>query len=63
VITLLVRDLWDPIWPNLAASAVWAPPAMWWHQSRLRRHVSAEVQQIRDDLANSSSEDEERVRD
>lgn len=40
------RDLWGPVWPNLAASAVWAPGALWWHHSRMRRHVTAEFERV-----------------
>lgn len=28
-------DLWVPIWPNLAASAIVFLPAFWWHHSRM----------------------------
>lgn len=43
---LLVRDLWNPIWPNLAASVIWAPGAFWWHHTRIKRHVSDVIAEI-----------------
>ncbi len=53
---LFYRDLWVPVWPNLVASALWAPGALWWHHSRLRQHVTDEVERIRDELADTQPE-------
>lgn len=41
--TLFYRDLWGPIWPNMAAPPVWTLPALWWHHRRMRRHISNEI--------------------
>lgn len=41
--TLFYRDLWGPVWPNLAASAVWAPAAFAWHHRRMRAHVDRAI--------------------
>jgi hypothetical protein len=56
---LLFRDVWSPIWPNLAASAVWAPGVLWWHHSRLRRHVTAEVERVHQAMIGHGFEGEE----
>lgn len=40
-------DLWVPIWPNLAASVLWATPALLWHHRRMKRHVSRELDRLR----------------
>lgn len=39
--TLLYRDLWFPIWLNLAAALPWAPAV--WHHRRIRAYVSDAV--------------------
>ncbi|TMC49292.1 MAG: hypothetical protein E6J20_18120 [Chloroflexi bacterium] len=38
--TVFYRDLWGPVWPNLAASLLWAPAAFAWHHRRIRAHIS-----------------------
>lgn len=58
--TVLIRDLWDPVWPNLVASALWAPAALWWHQSRIRKHVTAEMRQLHADVSDHPPDTEER---
>lgn len=42
--TLFYRDLWGPVWPNLAASAVWAPGAFAWHHRRMRKHIDKAIE-------------------
>lgn len=37
--TLLYRDLWGPVWPNLAASVIWATPVIWMHFKH-RKHLT-----------------------
>lgn len=59
MISALYRDLWVPVWPNLAASALWAPGALWWHHSRLRKHVTAEIGQVRASMIERKFEEEE----
>lgn len=44
MIGAVVRDLWLPIWPNLAASVIWTLPALAWHHRAMRRHVTAEAE-------------------
>lgn len=41
--TLIYRDLWGPVWPNLAASVVTLPVAFVWHHRRVRAHVDRAV--------------------
>lgn len=41
--TLLYRDLWGPVWPNLASSAACTLPALWWHHRRLRAHIAKSI--------------------
>lgn len=41
--TLFYRDLWGPVWPNLAASVAWTLPALWWHHRRVKAHISNEI--------------------
>jgi hypothetical protein len=38
----------NPIWPNLAASLLWATPAFVLHQRAVKRHVSAELERHRE---------------
>lgn len=33
---VIYRDLWGPVWPNLAASGICLPVAFLWHHRRLR---------------------------
>lgn len=30
---------WGQVWPNLAASVLWAVPGLLWHHRALKRHV------------------------
>lgn len=46
--TLLYRDLWGPVWPNLVASVVSLPVAFAWHHRRVKAHVDAAVQRQAD---------------
>ena len=41
--TLLYRDLWAPVWPNLAASALWTWPVLAWHHRRMRAHLAKTI--------------------
>ena len=41
--TLFYRDLWGPVWPNLAASAMCLPVAFVWHHRRMRAHVDRAI--------------------
>lgn len=43
VLSWLNRDLWGPMWPNLAASVVWAAPAFTVHHVLMRRHTTREI--------------------
>jgi hypothetical protein len=36
----LIWSWWVAIWPNLAASVIWATPAFVAHHLLLRRHIS-----------------------
>jgi hypothetical protein len=36
-----LHAFWNDIWPNLAASAIWAPGAFVWHHRRITRHMTA----------------------
>jgi len=40
---LLYRDLWCPIWPNLAASGICLPIAFVWHHRKIKAHISNEI--------------------
>lgn len=40
------RDLWSPVWPNLAASVVTLPVAFAWHHRRVRKHVDRAVAEV-----------------
>lgn len=40
---LLYRDLWAPIWPNLAASTLWTLPVLGWHHRRIRAHIRGAI--------------------
>lgn len=40
---VLYVDLWGPIWPNLAASVIWAVPAFTWHHRAIKRHIDARL--------------------
>jgi hypothetical protein len=40
---LFYRDLWGPVWPNLAASAIVWLPAFLWHHRRVKAHISNEI--------------------
>ncbi len=51
---LAYRDLWSPIWPNLAASALWTLPALAWHHRRMRSHVTAELRRHHEALSGRS---------
>jgi len=44
--TLLYRDLWSPIWPNLAASVIWAAPVLRQHRRHLM-HISSELADLK----------------
>ena len=35
-----LHAFWNDIWPNLAASALWAPGAFAWHHRRVMRHMT-----------------------
>lgn len=47
--TLLYRDLWSPIWPNLAASVIWAAPVLRQHRRHRRHlmHISSELADLK----------------
>jgi len=45
--TVIYRDLWGPIWPNLAASAICLPPAFLWHHRHMKRHVTRVIEEAR----------------
>lgn len=38
VLEALYRDLWVPVWPNLAASLVWGPVLVHFHNRSIKRH-------------------------
>lgn len=42
--TLFYRDLWGPIWPNLAASVVCLPVAFAWHHRHIRKHIDKAIE-------------------
>lgn len=37
----LFNDFWVPVWPNIAASILWAVPAFVWH----KRKVAAKIEE------------------
>lgn len=39
----LFEDLWVPIWPNLAASALTTTAGLMVHHRRIKAHVTAEI--------------------
>lgn len=41
--TWLNRDLWGPVWPNLAASVLTLPVAFIWHHRRIKKHVTQAI--------------------
>lgn len=41
--TLFYRDLWGPVWPNLAASVIGLPIAFIWHHRKIKAHISNEI--------------------
>lgn len=43
------------IWPNLAASVIWAIPAFTWHHRRIKRHITAQHEQTVSALAEKVS--------
>lgn len=45
--TLFYRDLWGPVWPNLAASAISLPPAFVWHHWRMKKHVTRAIEEAK----------------
>lgn len=45
--TLLYRDLWCPIWPNLAASGICLPIAFVWHHRKIKAHVTKAMEAVR----------------
>lgn len=34
-------DIYLPVWPNVAASAILGAPVFWWHHSRMVKHLEA----------------------
>lgn len=46
--TLFYRDLWGPVWPNLAANVVWAAPVIWMHVKHRKhlRHISNKLAEL-----------------
>ncbi len=46
--TLLYRDQWVPVWPNLEASVIWALPVVWlhWKHRKHLRHISAKLAEV-----------------
>ena len=51
--TLLYRDQWVPVWPNLEASLVWAAPVTLLHLMHRKRlkHISARLGEMHGRLA------------
>lgn len=50
--TLLYRDQWVPVWPNLEASVIWATPVIWlhwWHRKHLK-NISARLAELHERL-------------
>jgi hypothetical protein len=45
--TLFYRDLWGPVWPNLAASVVSLPPAFVWHHRHVKKHVNRAIEEAK----------------
>lgn len=43
------------IWPNLAASVIWAAPALAWHHRRIKRHIDRAVQQATEQQKEAST--------
>lgn len=43
-------ELWGPLWPNLAASVIWTWPVLAWHHVRLRQHVTASNDELREQI-------------
>lgn len=52
---VLYVDLWGPVWPNLAASVIWAVPAFVWHHRAIKRHITQQHEQTVNMLAEKVS--------
>lgn len=48
----LLAGWWAAIWPNLAASVIWASPALWGLHRKLDRHHAEHMAAIREGHGN-----------
>lgn len=44
----VIQDFWVPVWPNIAASIIWAVPAFIWHHNRLVKHFEKKLAEALD---------------
>lgn len=50
-VRLFFRDLWVPVWPNLAASLLWGPVVVYFHRRSMYVHLQKHHESLLDKLA------------
>ncbi len=52
----LLVGWWGQVWPNLAASVIWATPAFITHHVLLRRHADRRHEDLKNHIAQTRQE-------